>query len=342
MAIQSITTGPRQTNFEILRMIAMFFVLMVHCTFDIPFPTAETIDSDFVPSATRALIQTTALYGVNIFVMISGWFTIKFTLRGLGNFLFQIYYFGAIILLFLSLNGVEQFTLGRLYLIVMLHKSGWFTASYLILFLLAPVLNKYSEYAEKKDFMRFLIPYFIMLIIFGYLHAWNDEIGRGYSALSMVGMYLLARYARKYVNIRHGGRLFLACTVLNSILTLCVERFNIPMIVNSYDNPFVFLGALGLIFYFNKLEVKYSRVINYMARSTFAVYLLHIYPNVMDWFTGYCKVIYDSSDGILCLLKMALFLLTVYVLAIVLDAPRRLIWNGIIKFSMGLKSRITQ
>ena len=33
MAIQSITAGPRQSNFEVLRIIAMTMVLMVHANF---------------------------------------------------------------------------------------------------------------------------------------------------------------------------------------------------------------------------------------------------------------------------------------------------------------------
>lgn len=332
MAIQSIASGPRKSNFEILRMIAMFFVLCVHANFmSIGAPSAQAISDDFIPSVTRLFIQTVSLYGVNIFILISGWFSIKASVRSLSYLLFQVYYFGIIILGALTVSGVEQFTIGRLYQIILLHKSGWFVISYVILYLLSPVLNKFCEYATKKEFKAVLVSYFIMLFIYGYID-WSQEIGRGYSALSMVGIYLLGRYARKYIEFGHGGWLFIACTVLNTVLTTAVIRFDLPLICNSYDNPFVVLGALGLVVWFSKLRISTSGIINYIARSTFAVYLLHIYPEVLDWFCETCKEIFLSSDGIVCLVRMGAFLLCIYSASIILDAPRRLIWN----FGLGI------
>lgn len=258
--------------------------------------------------------------------MISGWFSIKATVKGLSGLLFQVFYFGIGILLFLTLTRQEQFTFGRMYQILLLHKSGWFVMSYLILYLLAPVLNKFSEYASKKEFTTMLAAYLVMLVIWGCLD-WSEEIGMGYSALSMVGIYLLARYARKYINIKFGGRLFLTCWVLNSIFYLIVLKYNIPIVVKSYDNPFVIIGAFGLFYYFRNLNIRTSKIINYIARSTFAVYLLHIYPEVLDWFCSICNELYTNSFGVICLLKMGAFLLCIYAVSIILDAPRRILWS---------------
>ncbi|WP_302614773.1 acyltransferase family protein [uncultured Bacteroides sp.] len=327
MAIQSITAGPRQSNFEILRMIAMFLVLLVHANFlSIGAPSSQDICDNFIPSETRLLFQTVSLYGVNVFILISGWFSIKASIKGLSYLLFQVYYFGIIILGALTVMGLEQITIGRLYQIVLLHKSGWFVISYVILYLLAPVLNKFSEYASKKEFTAVLLSYFAMLVVYGYID-WSQEIGRGYSALSMVGIYLLGRYARKYIKFSHGFLLFVGCTLVNTLITTLVIIFDLPLIVNSYDNPFVILGALGLILYFSNIHIKTSKPINYIARSTFAVYLLHIYPEVLDWFCEICKQLFTESTGPMCLIKMGAFLLFVYAISIILDGPRRLIWK---------------
>lgn len=329
MAIQSITVGPRQSNFEVLRIIAMFLVLMVHANYmSIHAPTAEEISNHLLSSITRAALESISLLGVNIFVMISGWFSINATVKGLSGLLFQVFYFGIGILLFLSLIGQGQFSLGCIYQILLLHKSGWFVMSYLILYLLAPVLNKFSEYASKKEFTTMLVTYFAMLIIWGCLD-WSEEIGMGYSALSMVGIYLLARYARKHIDIKFGGRLFFACWILNTVLYLIVLKYNIPIVVKSYDNPLVILGAFGLFYYFRNRNINTSKTINYIARSTFAVYLLHIYPDVLYWFCGVCNELYTTSSGMVCLIKMAAFLLGIYALSIIFDAPRRLLWSGI-------------
>lgn len=327
MAIQSITTGPRQSNFEVLRMIAMFLVLLVHANFmSIGAPSSQDICDHFISSEVRLFLQTVSLYGVNIFILISGWFTIRTSLKGLSYLLFQVYFFGIIILGALTIEGVEQITVGRLYQIVLLHKSGWFVISYVILYLLAPVLNKFSEYATKKEFRAFLLSYFVMLVVYGYID-WSQEIGRGYSALSMLGIYLLGRYARMYIKFNHGFVLFVGCSLINTVITTLVIRFDLPLVVNSYDNPFVILGALGLLLCFSNIHIKTSKTINYIARSTFAVYLLHIYPDILDRFCEVCKHLFIDSTGLMCLIKMGAFLLLVYAVSIILDAPRRFLWH---------------
>ncbi len=339
MTIKPIITEPRQSNFEVLRMIAMFLVLLVHANFmSIGAPSPQDFSNDLLPSLTRILIQTISLYGVNIFILISGWFSIRASVKGLSYLLFQVYYFGVIILAALTFLGIEQFTIGRLYQVVLLHKSGWFVISYVILYLLAPVLNKFSEYASKKEFTFVLVSYFTMLLIYGYID-WSSEIDRGYSALSMVGIYLMGRYARKYMNFNHGGLLFISCTLMNAALTTIVLKFDLPLICNSYDNPFVVLGALGLILFFSRIKVNTSRIVNYIARSTFAIYLLHIYPDVLDWFCCICKELFLSSHGIICLGKMGAFLLCIYAASILLDAPRRMIWNFGLKLIERTKER---
>lgn len=335
LSIQSITSGPRQSNFEIARLVAMFMVLMVHANFmSLGSPTPSDISQNFFPSFIRISLEELSLYGVNVFIMISGWFTIKTTVRGLSALLFQVFYFGIGILAVLSLLGIEQLSFGRLYQILLLHKSGWFVESYVILYLLAPVINKFCEYASEKDLRNVVISYLIFLMIYGWID-WSGQIGRGYSALSFIGIYLLARYARNYMKISYGFKLFLGCWILNSIITVIILYFKLPIIINSYDNPFIIIGALGLIFYFGNLKVATSKVINYIAKSTFAVYLFHIYPEIMDRFMIICKNLYLENSGIICLIKMTVFLLIVYIASIIFDAPRRLLWNGILKLFSG-------
>jgi surface polysaccharide O-acyltransferase-like enzyme len=331
MTVQSVTPSPRQSNFEILRIIAMFFVMMVHANFmSIGGPTLQDYNDNFVSSVFRLLFENISLLGVNVFIMISGWFSIKANIKNFSGLMFQVWYFGVVILLALTIMGIEQFTPGRLYQVLLFHKAGWFVISYVILYLLSPILNKFSEYASKQEFKTFLITYFALLIIFGWID-WSAEIGNGFSALSFVGMYMLARYAHKYVTMNYGGRLFIVSVLLNTVYGVLKARYDLPYMIKDYDNPFIILGAVGLIFYFSHLNVNTSRVINYVARSTFAVYLFHIYPDVLDWFCGICNDLFVANSGIVCLLKMTAFMLCVYVGSIVIDAPRRLIWRGIWK-----------
>ncbi len=338
MAIQSITAGPRQSNFEVLRIIAMTMVLMVHANFlSIGAPTAEEIGDNFLGSLSRVGFETLSLFCVNLFIMISGWFTIRPSVKGLCGFLFQVFYFATGIYIVLIAVGKEPFSFGRLYQIFILNKSGWFVISYVILYLLSPLLNKFIEHASQKEFNRFLIPYLTLLVFFGWVN-YSVEIGKGFSALSFVGMYLLSAYSRKYMSRRHGGTLFLISWILNTCLALAELRFKIIFPINCYDNPLVISGALGLVWYFGNLRINTSRVINYVAKSTFAIYLLHIYPDLFELFKQTCKAIYIEYGGIAYFARITLFLLAVFCASITADIPRRLIWNAGMRFVKKIQS----
>jgi surface polysaccharide O-acyltransferase-like enzyme len=81
----------RQSNIELLRIIVMFMVMCIHTTLAIRYPEMESATSTeyFVVGAIKAF----SLVAVNVFVMISGWFGIKFSFSGLYSFIFQVLLF---------------------------------------------------------------------------------------------------------------------------------------------------------------------------------------------------------------------------------------------------------
>ena len=92
--ISSITKGPRQTNIELLRILAMFMVLVVHADFvALGEPSWTSIVGNPVVEGGRSLIEIAAKVCVNVFILISGWFGIKPSIRGFLGFTFQCLYF---------------------------------------------------------------------------------------------------------------------------------------------------------------------------------------------------------------------------------------------------------
>ena len=80
----------RQSNIELLRILSMFFVLIGHINgLIIGLPNKEFFTLDLSSSFLRVLIQGISVVGVNIFVLISGWFGIKTSLKGGSAFIFQ-------------------------------------------------------------------------------------------------------------------------------------------------------------------------------------------------------------------------------------------------------------
>ena len=81
----------RLSNFELLRIVAMLLVLLLHCNYSVfGLVTQTDIESDAFVSFFRIFSEQACLVCVNIFVLISGWFGIKFSYKCVANILFQV------------------------------------------------------------------------------------------------------------------------------------------------------------------------------------------------------------------------------------------------------------
>lgn len=319
---------PRKTNVELLRLLAMFLVLVVHADFwSLGAPTFQDVQYSFLPSIIRIVIEAIAIVCVNVFIFISGWFTIKPTLKGFGNFIFQCGYFLFGIYVVMLVTGQAALSLKGIAGCFCLTASNWFIKAYIGLYILSPILNLFVEKSSKRQLGIILASFYLFQTIYGFSGA-AKFIVHGYSTFSFIGIYLLAQFVRRYVSVNYklGGVIFLCTMLINSGAQLI--SYKVPLPVMTYDNPLVVLGAFGLFLYFNGLHIEYSAFINFLAKSSFAVFLLHTNPNIGEpIYKPLCKTIFDSHSGVECLVVFLLVLMGIYVSAILLDIPRRYIWK---------------
>lgn len=328
--ISSISTGPRKTNIEVLRIISMFLVLVVHADFwSLEAPTISEIQTSFIPSLTRIIIEATSIVCVNVFVFISGWFTIKPSLKGFANFIFQCGFFLIGIYIIMLISGHASLNLKGIAGCFCLTSANWFIRAYLGLYILSPILNLFVEKASKKQLGILLACFYTFQTIYGFSGA-AQFIVHGYSTFSFIGLYLLAQYIKHYVSIDYklGGVIYLTIVIVNTVAQFA--SYWIPIPVFTYDNPLVVLGAASLFIYFNGLKIKYSAFINYVAKSSFAVFLLHTNPNVGEQiYKPLCRMIFNNYSGVECLCIFFILLTTIFLLAVIIDFPRRLLWKVI-------------
>ena len=108
-----------------------------------------------------SFVEMISIVAVNVFVLISGWFGIRPTMRGLGKFLYQCAFCCLVVDAVLWLVGTENLSFSMLFEAFTLQQTGWFVPSYLLLFLLSPVLNAYVEAADEPTQRRVLLrPFF--------------------------------------------------------------------------------------------------------------------------------------------------------------------------------------
>lgn len=332
LPISSITRGPRQSNFELLRLFAMFLVLIVHSDFwTLGRPTIANLEDMPIQSLTKVFFESISVVCVNCFILISGWFGIRPTLRGLSNFIFQCLYFiigcyTVRLIIFgggVTINGIMQ--------CLLLTPNSWFIHSYIGLYILSPVLNEFLNKASQKTIRIFLIIFFLYQSTYGWFNG-AQYFMLGYSAISFAGLYLLAGYVKRYPNRliyqKTGGYLYAISIICNTALYYAVTFIGFPLDVYAYCSPFIVMGAVGLLLIFKDIKIKTSKIINRLALSAFAVYLFHTETSIGVMLFKACIVdIYNNYSGVTSLLLIGLVLITFYVFAILLDQPRYFIWK---------------
>lgn len=337
----------RQANFEVLRIVAMFMVLVTHADF-LSFYFPESIPEDTTSQIIvilRTLCETMCIVSVNVFVMISGYWGIKFSFRKLFSFCFQILFWGFLVTFsVLKYEGVD-FDKDAVDNILMFNRGFWFVKSYLFLFILAPILNTFIKYASEKEFRFCLILFYSFQFIYGWLYLGVSWFSNGYSAVSFVGLYLLAGYFRHF---RRGvlnkwfclGGYFLASVVSAIMILYSVHEGSDPNFYLLLHSPFLLLGTVMFFLFFEKLEVKPRKYIFFLSSSCFAVYLLHCNEYSIGYFceiVNYLESITSATGGtLLFLMVLLIFLSIVFVVAVLIDKIRMRLNDWILRLYSSL------
>ena len=320
----------RQSNFELLRIIAMFMVLILHADFvalGAPDKT-EIINSPFVASI-KVFLEMASIVAVNVFVLISGWFGIRPSIKGFASLIFQCLFFSVGIYLMTILIGHKEFSVGGLASCFTFNGGYWFILSFICLYFLAPVLNIFIKHTDKRTFAIVLLSFFIFQTLFSFLSGSANFLRRGYSALSFVGLYLLINYIKNYVNYKNikCGFLYLALTLLGFCSYLMAEYTGCTFVTSrmlDYSNPIIIASSIFLLLFFSKVRL-HSLVINFIAKSCFSAYLLHCNTNVWDIYLGTIQSQVVNQNSIEYI-KVLIVIVVWFIMAVLIDQIRLLLW----------------
>lgn len=282
----------------------------------------------------KLLVNQFCLVGVNVFVLISGWFGIKASFRGAGKLLFQILYVTVICLIVSLLAGLPVSFREDVLPFLLLGRPYWFVASYLILFAISPVLNAFVENATQGTFRTVLLAWFGLAFFYGFLLD-AGHFDYGFSALSFIGLYLLARFVRLYpgrltsFSAWTDAGIYTGLTLLSALLFWCGYKwFGMGFHLNHYDSPLAIIAALYLLLAFSKINLQ-SRTVNWMAGSAFAIYLIHEHNLVSPY---YHQLFHNLGQWVPApaVVPVAIaFLLLIGLACILADKPREWLWRRI-------------
>lgn len=315
----------RQSGIELLRIVAIVMVLVCHANARVlGLPSRAEVFSVQAPSIARILFGAMAVYGVNIFVMISGWFGIHAKPKGLAKLLFEVLFLLWGIYAVFLLTGNATFNMHDIKVCLALTDEYWFVMAYVGLYIFSPVLNAFVEKASKRELQLLLVGFYVFQCYYCWASGTLDYFS-GYSITFFFGLYLTARYFRLYpvrILSRHGGLVYVASlAVVTTVSVVALVLVGNWARMLRYDNPLVIVGAIGLLNAFSHLRL-HSRLVNSLATACFAVYIIHFDPLVFRYFAMAVKSIYNSTSGLVTVAAISMFLLAVFLACWLIDRVR--------------------
>ena len=271
---------------------------------------------------------------VPCFVVISGYFGIRWKWKGLFNYLFQIGFWGGIVYLLTWLLGFHDFQpMGMLKnMTCFLYNVNWFFAAYLGLYMFAPILNAFIEKAGEKRMMWMTLAFFAFQTIFGWILK-HGEFYFGLTFTSLIGWYLIGGLLRKstwkgfHLKPWQNMAVFIGVGQVCVVIALVAAFLGIEKGTYSYISPLQVIQTTYLFLFCRSLKVRRGeRVITFFASSAFAGLLAHSWEGAEMYGVG-MKWVSESLP--VPFLFAIIYILLFFVAVCCLDKVRVWCWRKV-------------
>lgn len=276
----------RNSSIELYRILAMLFVLIVHCNGWLVGGIPDEFDEQNISlfRVSQATIQAITCTCVNMFLLISGYFGLKFKWKSILN-IYLLLISVTIPFYLISCFWGEYISISQLLRRFMaISRSGYFVECYMLLMFFSPVFNSFIEKMGKK-MIAWVFAFWLIEVYFEFiLH--DEDLGfkEGYSIIHFILIYMIGRTLFLYKDclLQISNKKYISLYLL---FTLAILGFYLGLDIPSaynYSSPFNILAACSFFMLFAK-QTFYNRWINWIASSTFAVYIIHINEPVFSW-----------------------------------------------------------
>lgn len=330
------TQNQRQSNIELLRCFAMLCIIVYHlCLFALGGVSTGT--------KLYQALQIPLHIGVPLFVLISGYFGIRFSLKGLMRLCSKGYFYFvpfAVIPMILTHSGGVKDVLKSVFIFGF--DAQWYLNTYLYLFLFSPIINRYLENITKSQRLYLLAILTFMSVYIGNVTEGDVCLVEGKNLTNFLLLYTLGNSLRHYQEHINGCSQFkLVITYLLFNAFLVIGFMYIPIIAGkiwkysyAYDSPIIMVNSVWMFAIFSKLDVK-SRFVNWMGSGVFACYLLQC-PAILwkNCFERPIQYIYGFANEPWQILPiMVLYAAAAMLIMGSIDKVLNPIWNRLVAFA---------
>lgn len=360
-------TKLRESQFELMRIISMLFIVLYHIL----------VHGKILEHATGSMslflvfIESLILVHVNSFVLVSGYFQCKGKLK-LGKAIKinnMTWFYKVVMMLVLVATSLiaKPDLLTRIHTYLPIdYGTYWFINSYLILYLISPILNKVISTSSKKSLQKAILTLFIIISVLSTVTRdvfYNTLTGR--SLCTFILLYFIGAYIRNYPISdsyfmkpfsNNAKRLIYFSTYLFAAImsTFCWLGYTylhplgafaneVGSILSfnhvSYASPIVIIQSIGYFLYFSTLNFK-NKFINKVSSSTLAVYLIseNIFLREMIYDKiGLTKI---TNITISLILEILIATIVIFIICTLIEILREKIFRLIYNSKIAKKNRI--
>lgn len=337
-SVQSTKIINRNTSIELLRIISMIMIMFHHFAYHGNFEW--NFNEVTLPHLWYDFILMGGKVGVDIFVLISGYFLIEnteklFQPKKLLKFWGQVVFYSIMTYLLSVILRLNAFEIKQLIKVCLpiTYPGWWFASTYFMLYLIHPFLNKLLHGLSKTEYQYLIL---MMVLCWSIIPTATTQLFESNSLLWFVTLYGIAGYVNLY-----GGNQKLQSKHYFSLY------FMVLIITYTVSTTFLFLGtkkeewsthaidffeierlpillmAITLFMGFVTLKMNYHKWINMIASATFGVYLIHDSSYIRYYLWTNIFKINQYQDSTFLILYSILVVFILYVSCTMIDLIRK-------------------
>ncbi|MBO5479057.1 MAG: acyltransferase family protein [Clostridia bacterium] len=289
----------RNYGIDLLRVVAMFYVVILHCL------GHGGILNNVIPNSIQYnfswLLEIFVYGAVNIFALISGYVLYteenkKIKISNYINLWCQVVFYGILITAMFDIIMPNKVTIQDYLknIFPVINNIWWYFTAYTGLFVFIPLINNairnYSKLATRKIFI-------LLILIFSFYNLIPNIFGlsEGYSVIWIIILYILGAIIKK-CNIGKQLKWYNAVIIIilmgliTYFYTMFGKEFKIFEIkvkrdlLISYTSPTILISAIMYLILFSKMKFNKTieKIIKFAASSSFAIYIINDNPMIRN------------------------------------------------------------
>lgn len=337
-SVQSTKIINRNTSIELLRIISMIMIMFHHFAYHGNFEW--NFNEVTLPHLWYDFILMGGKVGVDIFVLISGYFLIEnteklFQPKKLLKFWGQVVFYSIMTYLLSVMLRLNAFEIKQLIKVCLpiTYPGWWFASTYFMLYLIHPFLNKLLHGLSKTEYQYLIL---MMVLCWSIIPTATTQLFESNSLLWFVTLYGIAGYVNLYggnqkLQSKHYFSLYfmvliIAYTVSTTFLFLGTKKEEWSTHAIDFfeiERLPILLMAITLFMGFVTLKMNYHKWINMIASATFGVYLIHDSSYIRYYLWTNIFKINQYQDSTFLILYSILVVFILYVSCTMIDLIRK-------------------